>query len=134
MGDRGNQVGLPLLITLLVTVAVPEMGMSKIMECTYPVDRMIVDELNSGLSAKDVIRYLREKEIRFGVYSGDFEIDISALNEREMKRLGKIAILVASKRKKETQSLVTEGELLTIEFNSNQRLGSHACEKYYTGP
>jgi hypothetical protein len=54
-----------------------------IMECTYPVDRMIVDSLNSDVSARDVIHYLREKEIYFGIYSGDFEIDISTLNERE---------------------------------------------------
>jgi hypothetical protein len=122
------------IMALLATVAVPKMGISRIMECTYPVDRMIVGSLNPGMSARHVIRYLREKEIRFGVYSGDFEIDISTLNEREMKRLGKIAIIVASKRKKERQSLVTEGELLTIEFNVNKRLESHTCRKYYTGP
>ena len=122
------------IVTLLVTVAIPKMGMSKTMECTYPVNTMISDELSRGIGLNELFRYLGENKIRFLVFSEDAQtIDISTLTDRDIRRLGKLTITVVSRNLKKWK-LVREKELLTIRFDKKHRLARRECEKFYTGP
>jgi hypothetical protein len=123
-----------LIVALLGIIAVPRMGRSKGMECSYPVSRMITDKLNQGIGLIELLRYLHENEIRFLAFAqNEQRVEIFGLNKQDIGRFGEITITVVS-RNREKRKLVSEGELMKIRFNKNHRLASSECKKFYTGP